>query len=162
MTSSCPVLHRRIAIVGAGITGAVAAAELARLWIRKANDSSSSRDTLHEQMEIVVFDQGRRGPGGRASHRSVLISTGEVLADDAEDIEKYATDHSNNDHGQTYQFDHGCQFFRADSQLMRESLLKQWLSKEWVEPWSARLGCLSPMTSADMKKTVDFFIICNT
>eukprot|EP00959_Pyramimonas_sp_CCMP1952_P048102 1004156-Pyramimonas_sp.AAC.1 len=46
-----------IAVVGGGITGALVASEL-------ANDESNA-------CRVFLFDQGRRGPGGRASHRSV-------------------------------------------------------------------------------------------
>ena len=34
-----------------------------------------------DSIEVTVFDQGRRGPGGRASHRAVDPATGSVLPD---------------------------------------------------------------------------------
>ena len=43
-----------LVVIGGGITGAVAASRIA--------DSLSN-------VSIELFDQGRRGPGGRASHR---------------------------------------------------------------------------------------------
>jgi NAD(P)-binding Rossmann-like domain len=50
---------RRVAIIGGGITGSCAANHLQSLL----NESTN--------VEIVLFDQGGRGPGGRASHRRV-------------------------------------------------------------------------------------------
>ena len=91
------ISHRmRVAVVGGGITGSVAASELFK--------------TSENNVEVVLFDQGRRGPGGRASHRSVIKRKADidfkenksceneefiVLPDDC--IEK-----------STFQFDHGC------------------------------------------------------
>ena len=54
--------HRRIAIIGGGISGTCA-----------ANRLISLRDNTAD-LEIVLFDQGGRGPGGRASHRRVRIA----------------------------------------------------------------------------------------
>ncbi len=117
-----------VAIVGGGITGACAASELATHFDN-----------------IIVFDQGRRGPGGRASHRSVRESDGTVMADD--DV----LDHSASD---ILQFDHGCQFFRGDTKEMSERLLPEWISLGWVAPWKARLGCVNTTLNTGVK---DFF-----
>jgi protoporphyrinogen oxidase len=73
--------RKSIAIVGGGITGSCAAADLAEHFER-----------------VVVYDQGRRGPGGRASHRSVKAADETVLADDSI-IEPLDTT--------TFEFDHG-------------------------------------------------------
>lgn len=70
-----------VAVVGAGIAGCCAASELSGHF-----------------ENVVVFDQGRRGPGGRASHRSVRASNGSVLPDD--DVETHSID-------DTFHFDHG-------------------------------------------------------
>ncbi len=59
---------KRVAVVGGGITGAMAASTIAQL--------------CGHTVEVVVFDQGRRGPGGRASHRSVCPTDMQVLPDD--------------------------------------------------------------------------------
>lgn len=123
-----PLRQSRIAIVGGGITGACAASELAKHFDN-----------------VVVMDQGRRGPGGRASHRSVRKSDGAVIGDDN------VTDHPISE---TLQFDHGCQFFRADSQEMSELLLPNWIAKGWVSPWRARLGCMQDTNEARAR---DFF-----
>jgi predicted NAD/FAD-dependent oxidoreductase len=111
---SMPLRRSCVAVVGGGITGACAASVLAKHF-----------------EQVLVFDQGQRGPGGRASHRSVDRASGEVLQDD--NIEHYS---------ETFQFDHGCQFFRADSEEMSSKILQEWISKGWVAPWDARLGCI--------------------
>ena len=59
----------KIAIVGAGVTGSVVASELAKFFVDDNDDGNSSNN------QVVIFDQGRRGPGGRASHRSVIKKT---------------------------------------------------------------------------------------
>lgn len=74
----------RVAIVGGGITGAAAAETLAGA----------------SGIEVFVFDQGARGPGGRASHRRVDPKGHAVLPDDDQ---LGAADAS------TLEFDHGCQ-----------------------------------------------------
>ena len=102
-----PPGNYRVAVVGAGITGAVAASELAKLASQSSairsdnrgianneafaisnstNDSGRPQDRT-DNLQVVVFDQGRRGPGGRASHRSVSTSTGQVLSDDLKNIQ---------------------------------------------------------------------------
>ena len=151
--------HLRIAVIGGGITGATAAAQL-------ASRSSSVPVT------VTVFDQGRRGPGGRASHRSVDPLTGTVLADDDDH-----DDHNHDDQApasssstttttttisttQTetdrYEFDHGCQFFRADCKPMRQ-LANSWCTAGWAAPWKARFGSLGAATSTGTGSTTDFF-----
>ena len=85
---------RRVAIVGGGITAACVASRLSQ---------------LAPSVSITLFDQGRRGPGGRASHRAVEADSGKVLPDDPP-IPPAALE-----------FDHGCQFFRADTDKMKGS-----------------------------------------
>jgi predicted NAD/FAD-dependent oxidoreductase len=123
-----PSRQSSIAIVGGGITGSCAAAELATHFDN-----------------VFLFDQGRRGPGGRASHRSVNAADGTVLPDDE------ILDHTDRE---SFQFDHGCQFFRADTPEMKTELLPHWSSKGWVAPWQARLGCLR---NDERAEEVDFF-----
>jgi len=129
MLSSLSMSSRKscVAVVGGGITGACAASEL----------------TKHFE-KVMLFDQGRRGPGGRASHRSVSRESGQVLPDD--DIAAHTTE--------TFQFDHGCQFFRADSEEMSTGILEEWISKGWVAPWEGRLGCIG---LPDDAPSLDFF-----
>lgn len=103
-----------IGIIGGGITGAVIASELSQ---------------YPDQFQVLVFDQGQRGPGGRASHRSVDPLTQQVLAND-NDPDRIAA-------GTEYEFDHGCQFFRADSPDMQR-LVQEWIRKGWAAPWTAK------------------------
>jgi predicted NAD/FAD-dependent oxidoreductase len=84
--------QQSVAIVGGGIAGAVAAATLAKAGLA-----------------VTVFDQGRRGPGGRASHRTVA-DDGRVLPDDEAPPAGAGA----------LEFDHGCQFFRADDPRMQQ------------------------------------------
>ena len=115
-----------VCVVGGGITGATAAAVLREAGLR-----------------VVVFDQGRRGPGGRASHRRVSQSEERrVLPDDDAPL------------GDALEFDHGCQFFRADDAKMK-ALVESWCSAGWAAAWPARFGRLSgsapfaPVSDAD-------------
>lgn len=55
-------LPKRVAIIGGGISGTCAAHHLISLFGGNG------------EVEVVLFDQGGRGPGGRASHRRVRKS----------------------------------------------------------------------------------------
>ena len=92
----------RVAIVGGGITGACAASTLL------ASSSSGG-------VRVDLFDQGRRGPGGRASHRraSCAIANGDKAA---------------------LRFDHGAQFFRADTLRFQERVA-EWIERGFVKEW---------------------------
>ena len=103
-----------VGIIGGGITVAVIASELSQ---------------HPDQFQVLVFDQGQRGPGGRASHRSVDPLTQQVLPND-NDPDRIAA-------GTAYEFDHGCQFFRADRPDMQR-LVQEWIQKGWVTPWTAK------------------------
>ena len=59
--------RKRVAIIGGGVTGSCAANHLISL----VGDSSD--------VDVVLFDQGGRGPGGRTSHRRVRRS-GELIS----------------------------------------------------------------------------------
>ena len=78
-----------------------------------------------ENVEVTVFDQGRRGPGGRASHRAVR---GSVVVPDDLPVEQDAL-----------HFDHGCQFFRADCAPMQE-LVRTWVAKGLAAEWKGKFG----------------------
>ena len=92
----------RVAIVGGGITGACAASTVLA--------SSSSGD-----VRVDLFDQGRRGPGGRASHRHAACA----IANGGE---------------AGLRFDHGAQFFRADTPRFRERVA-EWIERGFVREW---------------------------
>jgi len=113
----------RVAIVGGGITGAAAAHTLCD----------------EPDVELHVFDQGGRGPGGRASHRRVSADGSRTVL--ADDDARDTCDES------TYEFDHGCQFFRADSTQM-QAVTQQWCEAGWAAPWRARFGRIHPGTPA--------------
>ncbi|EOD22427.1 hypothetical protein EMIHUDRAFT_200815 [Emiliania huxleyi CCMP1516] len=117
----------KVAIVGGGITGASAASSLAGYGI-----------------EVTVFDQGGRGPGGRASHRRVDAASGTVGPDDS----LLAPEDDS-----TYEFDHGCQFFRADSPQMR-AITERWVEAGWASRWEGRFGRLG--RGADSRGSNDF------
>ena len=106
---------KKVAIVGGGVTGAVAASQLARL--------------LGPLCRVTLFDQGR-GLGGRCSHRRVSAVDGARL--DAEESGGVAA----------FAFDHGCQFFRADTAEFREVVLEQWLREGCCEEWKGRFGSI--------------------
>ena len=102
--------YTRVAIVGGGIAGACCASLLS--------------NSFKSRVDVVVFDQGRRGPGGRASHRAV--KDGVVVGDDL--VDKLAL-----------HFDHGLQFFRADSAAMQD-LVAGWVAKGFAAEWKGRFG----------------------
>jgi predicted NAD/FAD-dependent oxidoreductase len=77
-----------------------------------------------EGVEIHVFDQGRSGVGGRTSHR-------------------IATTTSNDDTGVRMQWDHGCQFFRADTPRFQDLLqTSPWtdIATEWNGKFMGETG----------------------
>lgn len=74
--------------------------------------------------KLTVFDQGR-GCGGRTCHRR-LDSNGKAVSPEDEDA--------------ALRFDHGCQFFRADSAEFETTILSEWLSAGWAAEWRARFG----------------------
>lgn len=175
--------------MGGGITGACAAAELSKYFDRiykqqnndiDDNDNDDGNGPSHPLCdndgagvgcggEVVVFDQGRRGPGGRASHRSVDVATGFVLPDDEEFLPPLSgsgessvddthdgptsttsTPSSSSSPTTSLQFDHGCQFLRADTSTMK-NLVQDWLARGWVAPWRARIGCLTLREEEEVK-----------
>eukprot|EP00928_Gymnodinium_smaydae_P058067 TRINITY_DN41284_c0_g1_i1.p1 TRINITY_DN41284_c0_g1~~TRINITY_DN41284_c0_g1_i1.p1 ORF type:complete len:465 (+),score=76.20 TRINITY_DN41284_c0_g1_i1:44-1438(+) len=114
-----------VAIIGGGVTGAVCARELLR--------KSAGR------VQVTVFDQGR-GLGGRTSHRRIEMD-GDYTLPTAANV--------------AYAFDHGCQFFRADSTRFKEELLQDWLSRSLVAEWQGDFGALA--ASPDGSSPADFF-----
>ena len=89
-----------------------------------ASPARSRRRRSRREEEVHVYDQGRRGPGGRASHRTVDPSTLAVLATDAPPPG-------------ALEFDHGCQFLRADDARMR-TLAAEWVDRGICAAWRGR------------------------
>ena len=84
---------------------------------------------------IHVFDQGRRGVGGRTSSRLVR----------------------NKDNDDTImRWDHGCQFFRADT-LQFKHIMKEWMDKDFVREWKGRF-----VSSKDLPVEKEFFGLPST
>ena len=93
-------MKRKIAIIGGGITGASACRRLSKC----------------PDLQVHIFDQGRRGVGGRTSSRRYDIRDG-------------------NEASSTLRFDHGCQFFRADTDRFKK-LVHEWIEKGYVSEWN--------------------------
>lgn len=110
---------RTIAIIGGGITGASAAQTLSK----------------YDNLVIHLFDQGRRGVGGRTSSRCCAHESQVNM-----------------------RWDHGCQFFRADTRQF-QSILKEWINKGFVREWKGRFVS-SKSLSADPAR--DFFGLPST
>mmetsp|Transcript_28349 Transcript_28349/g.27168 ORF Transcript_28349/g.27168 Transcript_28349/m.27168 type:complete len:500 (-) Transcript_28349:66-1565(-) len=108
MASKAPI---RIAIIGGGVTGTSTANKLMSLC-------------KNNELEVVIFDQGGRGPGGRASHRRVNKKDDRVCSDD---IPLTSTEAE-----EFYQFDHGCQFFCSSHEKFKEKVT-DWEKKEGNE-----------------------------
>lgn len=105
---------KSVAIVGGGIAGVTAAWKLSKLSQRDAD------------LTIHLFDQGRRGVGGRASSRSAAAAAAAAGGDGD-------GDKGDCDDVPPLRFDHGCQFFRADTPRFREIVEGEWspLVREW-------------------------------
>ena len=64
--------------------------------------------------------------------------------------------------GNRMEFDHGCQFFRADAPAM-QALVKGWCDAGWAAPWDGRFGRLAEGSSNNVSggsnddSTGDFF-----
>ena len=70
--STSPTSNPRVAVIGAGITGATAASVLVGSDLF-AVEEIIVKGAIH--IHVDIFDQGRSGPGGRASHRNAEHST---------------------------------------------------------------------------------------
>ena len=122
-----------IAIVGGGITGATAAQMLAK---HHTNPNNNKKLILH------VFDQGRRGVGGRTSSRTSTIS----------------------DDTQQLKFDHGCQFFRGDTPQF-QNILKHWIQQDYVREWKGKFHSSNGMSTDreffGLPSTPPFYVAVN-
>jgi len=123
-----------IAIIGGGITGATAAQALAH---QHNNCKNNNKLTIH------VFDQGRRGVGGRTSSRISTTSDGT---------------------NQQLKFDHGCQFFRADTPQF-QNILKTWIQQDYVREWKGNFQSSNGMSTDreffGLPSTPPFYVAVN-
>ncbi len=97
-----------VAIIGGGITGSCAA----RSFLQ-----DSKRAECKVNVKIDLFDQGRRGVGGRSSDRAGYSNEGR----DPLSV--------------NMRWDHGCQFFRADTDRFKSvvnELIVEGIVKEWT------------------------------
>ena len=133
-----PTFAFSVAIVGGGITGACVASVL-----RSASSIYQDSPTLLEPTSKLyrdhqwgginitadLFDQGKSGIGGRSSHRQ---RTQGVIDG-------------------TLRWDHGCQFFHADTELF-QPVLTNWLENGIAKEWKGRFTSDDEATSE-----LDFF-----
>lgn len=131
--------NRTVAIVGCGIAGATA--------VRTLIDHDDDEDGVH--MTIHVFDQGRGGMGGRASSRS--RSCGGGGDENCHNGEATATATATATR-KNMRWDHGCQFFRADTARFR-TMIDEWTSRGMVREWDGNFVKYPP----DMSSDVEFF-----
>ena len=111
---------KAIAIIGGGITGATAAQTLSK----------------YDNLIIHVFDQGRRGVGGRTSSRSAVPASCSGTT--------------------SMRWDHGCQFFRADTPQFQQ-ILAEWMACGFVKEWKGRF-----ISSSTLLRDKDFFGLPST
>lgn len=119
---------KQVAVIGGGVCGATAALTIAA----QGGDA----------VEVTIFDQGRRGTGGRASHRRVPpparaattvspskrrspLSVPSPIPDDGMPPAGKAA---------CLEFDHGCQFFRCETPRFAE-VLASWIEQGWAMEW---------------------------
>ena len=124
----------RVAVIGAGITGAVAVSHLVRL--------------LPAGSTIECFDQGRAA-GGRTSVRRVRARDGGRVVSAGEDDGVPG--------GGVFAWDHGCQFFRADSSEFRADVLPEWIAGKFAAEWKGRFGTVAGHSSSSSAEVPDFF-----
>lgn len=91
---------------------------------------------------IEVFDQGR-GLGGRTTHRRLRVDDAAVVSPLGPPAEP------------VYEFDHGCQFFRADTARFR-AVVDGWCERGWAQEWRGRFGTL-PGSGGSDGAGADFF-----
>mmetsp|Transcript_28014 Transcript_28014/g.41682 ORF Transcript_28014/g.41682 Transcript_28014/m.41682 type:complete len:504 (-) Transcript_28014:172-1683(-) len=126
--------HIKIAIVGGGITGSCAAHELFHI----------SQQSENVSVEVHLFDQGRRGVGGRSSHRirhNQSNPNPEVNGDlnNEKNSQKALLP---SERARIMRWDHGCQFFRADTERF-QTFLQEYIKKGIVQEWKGDFRSIS-------------------
>eukprot|EP00729_Bicosta_minor_P009734 gene9734-6197_t len=126
-----------IAIIGGGFAGTAAALRLAE----------------EAGFQVTLFDQGRRGVGGRASHRRIDASSaggshhhGSTYFNKFGGLIEGVNPLPSPDDGPppiagTYEFDHGCQFFRAETDRFK-AMVKGWVEQGICAEWNATFAAL--------------------
>jgi len=106
-----------VAVVGGGIAGSCVASVLSQKaapeiepWTKKVRRRAGGSGDI--AVRVDLFDQGRSGVGGRSSHR---VRKG--------------------DEGRSMRWDHGCQFFRADTDKV-QAVVSDWIRHGIVEEWT--------------------------
>jgi len=131
----------KIAVIGGGFSGVSAAKELL--------DNQDVNAVVH------IFDQGGRGPGGRSSHRRIKVCeqesgsciTGIVIPDD---------DRINPNDSEVLDFDHGCQFFRVESEEFKNEYVNKWINKGFAAKWNGKF-LNTKSKSNDLNDEILFF-----
>mmetsp|Transcript_11587 Transcript_11587/g.16235 ORF Transcript_11587/g.16235 Transcript_11587/m.16235 type:complete len:477 (-) Transcript_11587:171-1601(-) len=96
------------------------------------DNENTSKNWDGLDIEIDLFDQGRSGVGGRSSHR-------------------LKSDEQNG----SLRWDHGCQFFRADTPIFKK-VVKNWIDNNVAEEWKGRFAA-SPPSDSSANANLDFF-----
>jgi len=150
--------HFNVAIIGGGITGASAASILASIHHNYNHDHD--HDNKNKRIEPVLmntelnqklkngnihinvdlFDQGRNNVGGRSNTR--IVKTGENGIDSNDDI--------------MMQWDHGCQFFRADTPRFQK-VVSDWMAKDLISEWKGDFISSSKNSTKSSNCNIDSF-----
>ena len=112
-----------IAVIGGGICGACIASGLSSSF----NNDQRLKQKYH--LNVDIFDQGRNGVGGRTSHRMI------------------------HEQDNIMRWDHGCQFFRADTPRMA-SIVKGWMASGLCAEWKGKFTTVDSGLIGDDKNSV--------
>ena len=93
------------------------------------NDGHHDPTTPLFQVNVDLFDQGRSGVGGRTSHRRRNIIPNN----------KSSNDNNDDKNNIKLRWDHGCQFFRADTTQFQK-VVHNWMAKDMdlVQEWKGQ------------------------
>lgn len=130
-SSTPPAFH--VAIVGGGITGCCLASMLSQT--KQIQPFSTSDHPIN--IRIDLFDQGRSGVGGRSSHRVIGTNDGSTTISSTSDASSASL-----------AFDHGCQFFRADT-LRMQSITQDWINKGIAKEWQGNFQTTNTHSSTE-------------
>ena len=117
---------KNVAVVGGGITGSLAASIL--VGRTNCTNDQKQQQQQPQRINVALFDQGRSGVGGRTSTRRQRTDT------------------------TTGCWDHGCQFFRADTPRFKKVVEGTWIKHGICREWNARFA-----SDDESNGTNDFF-----